>query len=140
MNKKSKGISPLVASIMLIAFTITVGGIFFGWVTQFSTHQRTMIERCSNANVLIQRVGYEASDNSMMLVIYNMGGIDMRFDVLLEYSNTDIHPQMIEKYPVQINVGANTIKTYNLTSPYDNGEENVSITDDIISVAIQSAD
>ena len=87
-----------------------------------------------------KEMGYEAADDSMMLVVSNMGWVDLRFDVFLEYSNTDIHPQMIERYPVQIEMGASSIKSFNLTSPYDNGEANVSITDDIASVSVKSAD
>ena len=93
-----------------------------------------------DAKVLLQRARYEASDDSMLLVIYNSGKVDLNFDVFLRYSNTTEHPQAQEKYPGQVRVNASKIKSFTLSSPYNNGEADVNITDDLSSITIQSAD
>jgi flagellin-like protein len=86
---KKKGISPLVAVIMLIAFTLIVGGILFGWVSQFARTQRSTVQRCANARVILQSGVYDSASKNLTLVIYNYGDVDLSFVPILQYTGTE---------------------------------------------------
>ena len=87
-----KGISPLVAVIMLIAFTLIIAGIIAGFVTQFAETQQEATQYCIDARVLLQRgVWTESSTDpwrtgNLSLTIYNYGKVPLNFKVLLRYS------------------------------------------------------
>jgi flagellin-like protein len=85
-----KGISPLVAVIMLIAFTLIVGGILAAWVSQFTQTQRAYTQRCVNARVIIQNGIYDSASKNLTLVIYNYGNVDLAFTTILQYPNRTI--------------------------------------------------
>lgn len=42
-----KGVSPLVASVLLIAFTIAVAGLYSGWITSFTKKTNEEVEEQS---------------------------------------------------------------------------------------------
>ncbi len=87
---KRKGISPLVAVIMLIAFTLITGGILAAWVSQFTQTQRAYAQRCTNARVVIQSGTYDSSSKNLTLVLYNYGDVDLRFRAVLKYYNRSV--------------------------------------------------
>ena len=88
MRRKSKGISPLVAVIMLIAFTMIVAGILAGWATRFATEQRSMLEKCVRANVIIKRATFDSVNNNVTLMLYNAGSVPLTdFQTLISYIN-----------------------------------------------------
>lgn len=82
-----KGISPLIATIMLIAFTLIVAGILSGWATQFATTQRTIAQRCSEARIILQNGVYDSANQTLMLVLYNYGKVNMNFRPIVTYIN-----------------------------------------------------
>jgi len=94
---KFKGISPLVATIMLIAFTLIIAGIISAFVVNFTNTQQTQIKTCTEARVLLQRAAYDTTSKNLTLTIYNYGRVDLRFETLLTYSNTTLHPGGLEK-------------------------------------------
>jgi flagellin-like protein len=62
-----KGISPLIATILLIAFTVAVGGIVSLWITGYSKTQTTQISQtsqdqiqCYNSVLSIKSVDWDA--------------------------------------------------------------------------------
>jgi flagellin-like protein len=89
--KKFKGISPLVATIMLIAFTLIIAGIISAFVVNFTETQQTQIKSCIDAKVLLQRAVYDPASKNLTLTIYNYGKVDLKFQALLSYSNLTIH-------------------------------------------------
>ncbi len=46
-----KGISPLIASVLLIAVTLAVAGIYSGWLSSFTKKTSTTVEQRSNVRV-----------------------------------------------------------------------------------------
>jgi len=88
---KFKGISPLVATIMLIAFTLIIAGIISAFVVNFTETQQTQIKSCVDAKVLLQRATYDTTLRNLTLTIYNYGRVDLRFQAILSYSNTTVH-------------------------------------------------
>jgi len=82
-----KGISPLIAVIMLIAFTMIVAGILATWTTNFAQRQRVQIEFCTEAGAYIQGGTYDSGTNTLNLVVFNNGKVPLSFIVLLTYKN-----------------------------------------------------
>jgi flagellin-like protein len=110
--RTKKGISPLVAVIMLIAFTLIVAGILAGWATQFAQTQRRAVEHCVNARVLLMKGVYDSPAQTLSLVLYNFGEVDLELTTLLSYANTSLHPDIIETYSSKLNVTSGSTKTY----------------------------
>lgn len=123
-----KGISPLVAVIMLIAFTLIVAGILAGWATQFAQTQRRSVERCIDARVLLQRGTYDSASGNLTLVVYNYGRVPLELFALLTYRNMELHPTGTESYPGRLNVSAGGIAAFIIPD----------VTNDLEEVMIQS--
>jgi flagellin-like protein len=86
-----KGISPLIAVIMLIAFTMIVAGILAGWATQFVTQSRSELQFCARAQLLVQRAYYDEQSSNLTLALFNTGDVPLKgFVVRLTYENESI--------------------------------------------------
>jgi len=109
-----RGISPLVATIMLIAFTLIVAGILAAWATQFAQSQRRQFEICANARLMILRASYDEQNETLSVIVHNYGSASLDLVALLEYTNTTLHPNIIEQYPQTCNVSANSIGSLTL--------------------------
>ncbi len=121
-----KGVSPLIATIMLISFTLLVGSIMIGWVNQYATTQRTGFQRCQNARVLLQGASYDPSSKNLTMVIYNYGDVSLSFVPFLKYYNS----AGVTKLTDRIAVASGAVTVYNLTEVENTLEE----------VTIQSTD
>ena len=80
-----KGVSPLVAVITLIAFTLIIAGFLANWATTFTTRQTQAIQECLGAEAIIQGATY--SSGTLNLYVNNRGDLDLTFDVLLTFEN-----------------------------------------------------
>ena len=74
-----KGISPLIAAVLLIAFTVAVGGIIATWLTSFSKTTTAGVEsstkgasKCSG--VYIEVKAYDNAIGTDKIVLYNPSG------------------------------------------------------------------
>jgi len=84
-----KGISPLVATIMLIALALAVSGIFFSWLSQFTYSNRQELQTCSKARIALQKAYYVPDADNITLLVYNNGDIPLRgFSIVISYSST----------------------------------------------------
>lgn len=118
--KKIKGISPLIATIMLIAFTMIVAGILAGWATRFVTTQVGTLQSCSNAQILIQNGYYNASGHTLYLTVYNVGKVPLTgFTLIMTYNNGTVVPDTTYQ---ATNLSSQAISTFN-TSASDNLQE-----------------
>ena len=130
MVKNKKGISPLVASIMLIAFTMVIAGILAGWATRFTQTQQREIQYCMDARAFIQGGSYtaiNATHGTLKLVVYNNGKVPLEFIVLLTYTNDAMHPDsLIVRYKNNFNVSDGDVKTFTIT-PIENDLSEVTI-------------
>jgi len=70
-----KGISPLIAVLMLIAFTLVVAGIVASYATQFAVSQRSLIEFCTGARVIVHSAVYSQSTGHTTVNVFNFGSI-----------------------------------------------------------------
>lgn len=86
-NKSLKGISPLVAVIMLIAFTLIMAGILSIWIQGFASERTRAIETCADARALIQSASYNSGAEELTITIYNYGRTHLNFTSLLKYAD-----------------------------------------------------
>jgi flagellin-like protein len=117
MARKSKGISPLVAVIMLIAFTMIVAGILAGWATRFATEQRSMLEKCVRANIVIKKAIYDSVNGNLNLMLYNAGTVPLEdFQVQVTYNQNG--PPLPSTWNIDGVLSANSFETFvhNLTN------------------------
>ncbi|MFB6214170.1 MAG: archaellin/type IV pilin N-terminal domain-containing protein [Candidatus Nanohaloarchaea archaeon] len=78
-----KGVSPIVASVLLLAVTLSVASIFSGWgpnivrtVTQSTQNQTETTINCNQASVDITSAKYYTGDNTSV-VVRNTGTSDL---------------------------------------------------------------
>jgi flagellin-like protein len=74
-----KGVSPIIAVVLLIAFTVTVGGILSVWLTGYTRSTTETVEsrtektvKCSQSYLKIKEAKYY-SNNITILVYYESG-------------------------------------------------------------------
>ena len=107
-----KGVSPLIAVIVLIMLTLVVAGVLASWASNFAQTQRQQFQQCINARFIIRGGTYNTTTHTLMLVVYNWGQIPLTLDALIDYTNGTS-----EIYPDPIMVEANKIKNAVLTLP-----------------------
>ncbi len=100
-----KGVSPIIAVIVLIMFTLVIAGILASWATQFAQSQRRQFETCIDAKVLIRGATYNSTTKQLTLVIYNWGKTDLTLATLIDYQNGTA-----SKYPDKVTVTEGDIR------------------------------
>ena len=74
-----KGISPLVATVLLIAVTMTLAGIIAFWGSSFvrtslpTENQTQTLQACTGGSIKLVSSNYNSSANTLSLTIYNDG-------------------------------------------------------------------
>ncbi len=96
-----KGISPLVAAVLLIAVTMTIAGVLAYWTSSFvrgglpEQNQTQQIQRCSGADFSVFTSNYNSSTGNLTLVLQNKAEVSVQItNVTFIYSNgsIDIRP------------------------------------------------
>ena len=96
---KTKGISPLIAAILLIAFTITIATFLASWATtftrtkteEFSRTGQQITSQCQYARLTIDNAVYDDSKGEITAVVWNMGRMDLSdFQFIVYYSDLNI--------------------------------------------------
>ncbi len=80
-----KGISPLVAAVMLIAVTMAIAGILAFWATSFTrstaeglSNQTKTIQICSQADFSIYTDLYNSTTQTHKIILENTGNIQIK--------------------------------------------------------------
>jgi len=71
-----KGISPLIAAVLLIAFTMAIGGVLFIWSGTFSQQRLQSAGDCS-FSIFVTDPNYDASTNMISFRLRNTGKNDL---------------------------------------------------------------
>lgn len=121
-----KGISPLIAAILLIAFTITVATFLASWSTTFAKTQTQEFSKaseeisaeCKYANLQIETAVYYGSEEKVVAVLWNMGKVQLsNFQFLVYYSDVNITSISPEEANATLSTGDfRTMTVYNVTS------------------------
>jgi len=99
-----KGISPLIAVIMLVAFVLIVSGIVISWGISFTQSKRSEVQLCSRAQILLDMAYYNQNTGNINLVVQNTGKVPLSgFTVLLSYANGTVTSsgQKYDDYEIQ---------------------------------------
>ena len=101
----SKGISPLVAAVLLIAVTMTIAGVLAYWASSFvreglpELNETQKVQLCSGADFGIFSSSYDANTTQMTIILQN------RANVPLKITNvTFIYPTAIEGKQVDVSL------------------------------------
>jgi len=114
-----KGISPLVAAVILIAATMSIAGILTFWATGFVRERLTSVENTTDESQCIAaqfRLYSGIFDNStspgtMYLILENQRSIDLRLtNLYLFYPNG-----VLRDFPLTENLEGNKLKSFNVT-------------------------
>ncbi len=100
--KHSKGLSPLIASVLLVAFTMAVAAIIVNWITGFTQQQTTVVAqrgdqqtKCAYSTLYVSRTDVSVVGNTVNLTvayttgseILNITGIEVRDANGISYVN-----------------------------------------------------
>ncbi|MEM0360553.1 MAG: hypothetical protein QXK06_04430 [Candidatus Diapherotrites archaeon] len=92
----NKGVSPLIATMLLVLVAMGIGGLFFSWMytyynNELSNQQRISDEqiKCSNAGFQIVSCSFDAGDtNIATILLENTDFVDLNsFTVTVRYSS-----------------------------------------------------
>lgn len=113
---KRKGISPLVAAVLLIAITMTIAGIIAFWTSQFVRRQVEEFEEeaemreCQFANFEVFACSYNSTSKNITLILRNIKDIELKnLTGFVIYGNGSILPE--EGYSLG-NLKGRIIKTF----------------------------
>jgi len=88
-KKKKKAVSPLIATIVLISFTIAIGSLVINWGKQFITAQTQGLQQagveCQKENMQIVSATWDRTNNKLKFITKNMGEIEFKFKTVNVY-------------------------------------------------------
>jgi len=80
----NKGISPLIAGVLLIAFTLAIAAIVSGWLVSLTKTTTKKVEtgvstqvECSKGNIEIEEVKFNSTANTTIVLLHNTGTTDL---------------------------------------------------------------
>ncbi len=94
LRKKRKAVSPLIAAVLLIAFTMAIAALLTAWVTQFTKQQQDESEQyqekiqCSGSNFIVNK------DFNLLITAGTEGNMSTRLE------NIGFNPIYIKKIQV----------------------------------------
>jgi flagellin-like protein len=73
-----KGISPIIAAVVLIAISVAVGVMISSWVTHWVTSQTGVTTQCvALTNYNIESATYTSNNKNLTMVVKNLGSIQI---------------------------------------------------------------
>jgi|AntDeeMinimDraft_5_1070356.scaffolds.fasta_scaffold00046_53 flagellin-like protein len=122
-----KGISPILASVLLLAVTISVAGVFSGWapnlaqtVTDQTSNQTEHRLECNDASAEFISASYESTDSEINIALRNNGRADFEELILVAFDSND---GLMAQTNISIdagNVANTTISSVNSVPSYVN--------------------
>jgi len=121
----SKGVSPLVAAVLLIAATMSIAGILAFWASTFvrtqtaSFENQTLTSECNFATFEVYTCTYDAGSSRISLALNNNGQVALKNlaayvqyanDTLQQINMTDTLPQNSLKQFYLNDIGSNYSK------------------------------
>ncbi len=135
-----KGISPILASVLLLAVTISVAGVFSGWapslaqsVTDQTGNQTEQRLACNQASAEFISANYDSGNSEVDIALRNDGGEDFNELILVAFSSEDT---LLAQSNISIdsgNVANTTVSNVNSEPAYVNlyAQECSDVTDTI---------
>jgi len=112
-----KGVSPLVAAVLLIAVTMTIAAMLSYWASGFVRSRTEEWEKqlpageCSFANFRFYSCRYDTATSSFIVILENVKGVELKnITAYIVYTNGTIDPRLTGF----ANLPASQIKTYTI--------------------------
>ncbi len=91
MEKKFfKGVSPLVATIVLIGITLVIAALIATFVQTTVIRQLTITSECTQAKGYIERGSYDDNTQNLTLYVVNNGRINLTFNSFVAFLNGSV--------------------------------------------------
>jgi flagellin-like protein len=94
IHEMRKGVSPLIAAVLLIAFTMAVAAILTAWVTTFTQEQTQTVENqsdqvieCSYASLSVYDSSWDDSNDKVYVTVANTGNVDFNNVTVIVFKN-----------------------------------------------------
>ncbi len=109
-----KGISPIVAAVLLIAITMTIAGVLAYWSSTFvekglPVENQTTAD-CRIAQFEFLRCSYNSTGGNLVFSVNNVRGIPLELVAYVEYVNGTI-----TENPLNATLNGNSIRAYSVT-------------------------
>ena len=132
-----KGISPLVAIVLLIAFAVAVAGLISTWLFGFSRRQTELVSEqarieiiCSYGRIYLSNVKYCSTNSRIYGKIENLGGISLgkiEVDVIFNNGSIQSNPLCIadsnvfkcEQANLTLKIGEAIVFNFTTSSNYE---------------------
>lgn len=118
-----KGLSPLVATVLLIAVTMTIAGIIAYWASSFtkgslpSKNKTSGLEACTGADFTIYYQTYNSTTKKLVLVLQNTGSADLKLtNITFLYPDGSLDSKRLDSTLTQGSLKSFTM--LNVTSGY----------------------
>ena len=127
-----KGVSPLVAAVLLISFTMAIAAILATWATQYMTQQTsTLTARGEEANCVYARMAldtysYDSGTGQLVFIINNKGRISLQNFTMFVYNTSGINRISLETDESVVNRQNATLSPGEPRSFIVNGISNIS--------------
>lgn len=98
-----KGISPLVAAVLLIAVTMTIAGILSYWASSYvkvrleEKQNETIMIECSGADFDIYSVMYDSSTQNLTLILHNKQLVPLKDLKVTFFYSTGLEEKTLDK-------------------------------------------
>ncbi len=112
-----RGISPLVAAVILIAATMSIAGILSYWATSFvrtrliSAENATEETTCLAAQFRLYSGTYDSINKELILILENQRSIDLELNGLYLFDENDV----LTEEPLTGSLEGNRLKSFNIT-------------------------
>ncbi len=112
-DRMRKGMSPLIAAVILIAATMSIAGILSFWVTGFVRKKLTESENvteetgCMGADFKLHLARYDSTNRRLYLVVDNTRAIDLKLQTLYLF-----YPDRMVSKPLNITLKGNEMKQF----------------------------
>jgi len=112
-----KGISPIVASVLLIAITMTIAGVLAYWSSTFVSTalptENVSLAQCRVAQFEFLNCKYNSTSRIITFSVNNIRTVDLgNLTAFIEYPNGTVSSGI----PLNESLAANTIKSYLISS------------------------
>ena len=98
-----KGISPLIAAVLLIAVTMTIAGVLAYWASTFvqsglqTSSNQTVATECQFGRFLIDACNYDSANSKMTFILDNIGTVGLsNITVLVVYPDNTLNSTRVE--------------------------------------------
>ncbi|MEM5836478.1 MAG: archaellin/type IV pilin N-terminal domain-containing protein [Candidatus Aenigmatarchaeota archaeon] len=112
-----KGISPLVASVLLVAITMSVAGILAFWVSSFTGQTlpqvNKTVEECRFSNFEIWSCSFDSATETLTFTLHNIGPYEIQdLQLFIVYNDSRVS----DVIKLNKNLGRAEYKSFRLTA------------------------